>query len=188
MAEQRKIPGGIELTGKRTVKSNEQPALADLQVVQTIRFTDGLNRIAVATTLVNRSGKTVSFGFRSNCVPAAPGIEGGFTQITVDGKAVLLKRDNSRHIYTTGADGQFESAVRKLFEVVKPAGRIDAAPVWFISPGVRLKMTFAPEKELAGVASWDSGNMQAPTFEPCFKSVSLGPGKEVTYSSVFSLE
>ena len=188
MVEQRKIPGGIELVGKRTVKSNEQPALADLQVVQTIRFTDGLNRIAVATTLVNRSGKTVSFGFRSNCVPAAPGIEGGFAQIAVGGKAVRLERDNSRHIYTTGADRQFESVVRKLFEVVKPAERIDAAPVWFVSPGVRLKMTFAPREELAGAASWDSGNISAPTFEPCFRKVSLAPGKEITYSSIFSLE
>jgi len=188
VVEQRKIPGGIELVGKRTVRSNEQPALAELRVVQTIRFTDGLNRIAVATTLVNGSDKTVSFGFRSNCVPAAPGLEGGFTQIAVDGKPLRLERDNSRHIYTTGADGQFGSVARKLFEVVKPTGRIDAAPVWFISPGVRLRMTFAPAKELAGVACWDSGNMQAPTFEPCFKTVSLGKGKEVTYSTVFSLK
>ena len=49
-------------------------------------------------------------------------------------------------------------------------------------------MTFEPEKELAGAASWDSGSMSAPTFEPCFKIVSLGKGKEITYSSVFSLE
>ena len=185
---QNKIPGGLEVTCERRVDSKNSPALEGLYIISRIRFTDGLKKISVATTLVNKNDKALTFGFRYNVQPALPGLPGGFTRITVKGKKTDIKRDNMRRLYAAAKNQEFETTVRKLFEVVQPTCAIDKAPCWFLSSKHTIKLTFEPMKDLQGVASWDGGSQQAPTFEPCFKKVTLSRMDQVTYSVTLVLE
>jgi rhodanese-related sulfurtransferase len=112
------------------------------------------------------------------------GVPGGFAEITAGGKVVKAVRDHSRHVFISGSDKLFETTVRKLFEVVTPTRTIDAGPVSFCSPADKLVLQVGPRKDFAGAAVWDSGDLAAPTFEPCFKKVTLAPlGGSVSYSA-----
>ena len=188
VTNQKKIPGGLEVTCERRVDGKNSPALEGLYIISKIRFTDQLKKIAVFTTIVNKSDKAITFGFRYNVQPALPGLPGGFTRIMVKGKKTDVKRDNRRYVYATGKNKEFETEVRKLFEVVQPTRSIDKTPGWFISPKHTIKLTFEPLKDVLGVASWDGGSQQAPTFEPCFKKVTLLRMDQVTYSALLVLE
>ena len=189
VVEQKKIPGGLEIIGEKRMLDRDRSQLAGLVIRQSFKITDKLSKITVTTCLVNSSDRDISFGVRYNLIPAAPGTNGGFTRIMAKGKAVEFKRDHARALYTTGIDKEFETNVRKLFSVKSPNRPIDAAPVFFASPGLKVKMTLAPAASFAGAAVWDSGRQAAGTFEPCFKFLTLGPGgKSFTISSTMTIE
>ena len=173
---QKKIPGGLEITGEKRMLDRDNPGLAGLVIRQNIELTEGLRKIAVTTTLVNDSDRDLTFGVRYNLIPAPPGGQGGFTRLTVDGKTLDFKRDFSRKLFSTGIDKQYETTVRKLFSVKSATGRMDAAPVFFCKPGGKVRLDLEPKAALAGAAVWDSGKLAAGSFEPCFKLTKLGPG------------
>ena len=186
---QKKIPGGLEITGEKRMLDRDNPSLAGLTIRQTFKITDNLKKIAVNTVLVNESDRNLTFGVRYNLIPAPPGTKGGFTQVTVNGKLTDFKRDFSRKIFSTGTDKQYETAVRKLFSVKSETSKIDAGPVYFRKPGLTVKLLLEPKAAFAGAAVWDSGRQAAGTFEPCFKFLDLGPGgKSFAFSSVMSIE
>ena len=185
---QKKIPGGIEITCERRIDARNSHALEGLYIIGKIRFTDKLQKISSETTLVNKSDKALSFGFRYNVQIALPGQAEGSTKIFVNGKGKEFKRDFLRRIYVAGKDEEFENTVRKIFEVTLPASTMDRSSVCFADFRHRIKLTFAPLKLLAGAASWDGGGQVAPTFEPCFKKVKLSPKETVKYTCELLLE
>jgi rhodanese-related sulfurtransferase len=155
-----------------------------LTIVSKLRFTDGLKKISTSAVLTNKTPQPLSFGVRYNMQIALQGEPGGCAEITARGKTVKAVRDHSRYVFLAGTDKLFETTVRKLFEVVTPTRLIDAAPVSFSSPADKLILQVEPRKEFVGAAVWDSGNQAAPTFEPCFKKVTLAPlGGSVSYSA-----
>jgi len=186
---QKKIPGGLEITGEKRMLDRDNPGLAGLVIRQNIELTEGLRKIAVTTTLVNDSDRDLTFGVRYNLIPAPPGTPGGFTRLTVDGKTLDFKRDFARKLFSTGIDKQYETTVRKLFSVKSATGRMDAAPVFFCKPGFKVRLDLEPKAALAGAAVWDSGKLAAGSFEPCFKLTRLGPGGDsFVLSSSLSVE
>ena len=186
---QKKIPGGLEISGEKRMLDRDNPSLAGLTIRQTFKITDGLKKITVNTVLLNESDRNITFGVRYNLIPAPPGAQGGFTQITVGGKLTDFKRDFSRKLFSTGIDKQFETVVRKLFSVKSETSKIDAGPVFFRKPGLKVELLLEPRAAFAGAAVWDAGRQAAGTFEPCFKFQDLGPGgKSFAMSSVLSVE
>ena len=184
VTRQEKIPGGIEITAERRVDAKSAPLLTGLTIVSKLRFTDGLKKISASAVLTNKTPRPLSFGVRYNMQVALQSATGGFAEISAGGKPVKVVRDHSRYVYLSGTDKLFETTVRKLFEVVTPTRLIDAAPVSFSSPADKLILQVEPRKEFVGAAVWDSGNQAAPTFEPCFKKVTLAPlGGSVSYSA-----
>ena len=189
VTEQKKIPGGLEITGEKQMLDRDRSELAGLVIKQRFRITDSLRKVEIRTVFVNSSDRTISFGARYNLIPALPGMAGGFTRIMHKGKSVDIKREFSRSLFTTGIDKQYETSVRTLFGVKSPNRGMDAAPVWFMAPGIKAKMTVSPAASLAGAAVWDSGRQLAATFEPCFKFLTLGPGgKSFTVKSDISVK
>ena len=186
---QKKIPGGIEVTAERRIDAKSSPFLAGLTVVSKVQFTDGLKKISASAVLTNKTMVPLTLGVRYNMQVALQGSAGGFTAIKANGKNVKMVRDHSRHLFLAGNDKEFEKIVRKLFEVATPTRAIDASPVTFHSYADRLVLQVEPRKEFVGAAVWDSGNLSAPTFEPCFRKVTLEPlGGKVSYSAVLRIE
>ena len=189
VTEQKKIPGGIEITAERRMDAKSSPHLAGLFIVTKVQFTDGVKKIAVSTVLTNKTLSPLTFGVRYNMQIALPGTSGGYTEISANGKKTKVVRDHFRYIYLAQKDKEFEETARKLFEVATPSRTIEGAAVTFHSPADRLLLQVRPRQEFVGAAVWDSGTLSAPTFEPCFRKVTLAPlGGTVSYASTLSFE
>lgn len=187
---QKKIEGGLEITGEKRMLDTHNARLAGLLIRQTVRLTDNLKTIAVSTMIVNDSDHEIDFGVRYNLMPVPPAAEGGFTRLSIGGSYTDFKRNLSRHLFTTGIDDRFEPAMRKLFSV-KPeeVRRIDPLPVFFSQPGLTVKLNLEPAGSFAGAGVWDDGRQAAGTFEPCFRHMTLTAlGGSFTFSSVLSIE
>ena len=188
VTEQKKIPGGIEITAERRVDAKNSPFLAGLYIVSKLQFTEGLKKISASAVLTNKTLSPLTFGVRYNMQAALPGLAGGFTEISANGRKIKVVRDHFRYIYLAGKHSEFEKSAKKLFEISTPTRTIDAAPVAFCSPADKLVLQIEPRKEFVGAAVWDSGVLAAPTFEPCFKKVTLEPlGGKVSYATVLRL-